>query len=65
LITLYERHVLHSLSIAKFISFKKGESVIDVGTGGGVPAVPLAILFPEVKFHLVDSIGKKIKVRVR
>lgn len=59
---LYERHVLHSLAIAKFISFKKGTRVLDVGTGGGFPGIPLAIYFPEVKFHLVDSVGKKIKV---
>ena len=59
---LYERHVLHSLAIAKFISFKKGTKVLDVGTGGGFPGIPLAIFFPDVNFHLVDSIGKKIKV---
>jgi 16S rRNA (guanine527-N7)-methyltransferase len=59
---LYERHILHSLGIAKFCSFKPGESVLDVGTGGGFPGIPLAILFPETAFHLVDSIGKKIKV---
>jgi len=59
---LYERHVLHSLSIAKFIRFTPGTRILDVGTGGGFPGIPLAILFPEVKFHLVDSIGKKIKV---
>jgi 16S rRNA (guanine527-N7)-methyltransferase len=59
---LYERHILHSLGIAKFISFKPGETVLDVGTGGGFPGIPLAILFPETQFHLVDSIGKKIKV---
>ena len=59
---LYERHVLHSLGIAKVISFPDGSTVIDAGTGGGFPGIPLAILFPEVKFHLVDSIGKKIKV---
>jgi 16S rRNA (guanine527-N7)-methyltransferase len=58
----YERHVLHSLAIAKLISFTPGTKVLDVGTGGGFPGIPLAILFPEVKFHLVDSIGKKIKV---
>ena len=59
---LYLNHVLHSLSIAKFISFKKGTSILDIGTGGGFPGIPLAILFPEVNFLLVDSIGKKIKV---
>jgi 16S rRNA (guanine527-N7)-methyltransferase len=59
---LYERHVLHSLGIAKVIQFKPGTTVLDVGTGGGFPGIPLAILFPECQFHLVDSIGKKIKV---
>lgn len=59
---LYVKHVLHSLAIAKVISFKPGTSVLDVGTGGGFPGIPLAILFPEVKFTLVDSIGKKITV---
>jgi 16S rRNA (guanine527-N7)-methyltransferase len=59
---LYERHVLHSLGIAKVMSFLPGENVLDVGTGGGFPGIPLAILFPETQFHLVDSIGKKIKV---
>ncbi len=59
---LYERHVLHSLGIAKVISFAAGTSVLDIGTGGGLPGIPLAILFPEVRFHLVDSTGKKIKV---
>lgn len=59
---LYEHHVLHSLAIGKFINFKEGTTVMDVGTGGGFPGVPLAILFPDVLFHLVDSIGKKIKV---
>lgn len=58
----YLHHVLHSLSIGKFLSFKTGSKILDVGTGGGFPGVPLAILFPEVQFHLVDSIGKKIKV---
>src|SRR3989304_3585532 len=58
----YERHVLHSLGIAKVISFKPKTKVLDVGTGGGFPGIPLAILFPECEFHLVDSIGKKIKV---
>ncbi|MGV3705118.1 MAG: 16S rRNA (guanine(527)-N(7))-methyltransferase RsmG [Arcticibacter sp.] len=60
--SLYLRHILHSLGIAKVISFLPGEKVLDVGTGGGFPGVPLAILFPETSFHLVDSIGKKIKV---
>lgn len=59
---LYMRHVLHSLGIAKVITFKPGTQVLDVGTGGGFPGIPLAILFPKVQFHLVDSIGKKIKV---
>ncbi|WP_316768194.1 16S rRNA (guanine(527)-N(7))-methyltransferase RsmG [Pedobacter frigiditerrae] len=59
---LYERHILHSLAIAKFCSFKAGEKILDVGTGGGFPGIPLAIMFPETQFHLVDSIGKKIKV---
>lgn len=59
---LYMHHVLHSLGIAKILHFKDGSSVMDLGTGGGFPGIPLAILFPEVKFHLVDSIGKKIKV---
>ncbi|MFX0557381.1 16S rRNA (guanine(527)-N(7))-methyltransferase RsmG [Maribacter sp. CXY002] len=59
---LYLRHVLHSLGIAKIQSFKPGSSVLDVGTGGGFPGIPLAILFPETQFTLVDSIGKKIKV---
>lgn len=59
---LYERHVLHSLGIAKILSFLPGEKVLDVGTGGGFPGIPLAIMFPETKFYLVDSIGKKIKV---
>jgi 16S rRNA (guanine527-N7)-methyltransferase len=58
----YERHVLHSLGIAKVISFKPKTKILDVGTGGGFPGIPLAILFPECEFHLVDSIGKKIKV---
>ncbi len=59
---LYLRHVLHSLGIAKIIQFKDGCNVLDVGTGGGFPGIPLAILFPEVSFTLVDAIGKKIKV---
>ena len=59
---LYMRHVLHSLGIAKIINFKDGSKILDVGTGGGFPGIPLAILFPECSFHLVDSIAKKIKV---
>ena len=59
---LYPHHVLHSLGIAKVISFRPGTHVMDIGTGGGFPGNPLAILFPEVQFHLLDSIGKKIKV---
>ena len=59
---LMTRHVLHSLAIAKFYQFKPGTKVLDVGTGGGFPGIPLAIMFPEVDFHLVDSIAKKIKV---
>ncbi len=59
---LYERHVLHSLAIANVLRFKDGSTVMDVGCGGGFPGIPLAILFPEVHFHLLDSIGKKIKV---
>lgn len=59
---LYEHHVLHSMAIAQIINFKPGTTVLDVGTGGGFPGIPLAILFPEVKFTLIDSIGKKIKV---
>ena len=59
---LYEHHVLHSLCIAKTISFTPGTNVMDLGTGGGFPGIPLAILFPDTKFHLVDSIGKKVKV---
>lgn len=58
----YERHVLHSLGIAKVIQFKSGTKLLDVGTGGGFPGIPLAILFPECQFMLIDSIGKKIKV---
>lgn len=59
---LYLRHVLHSLGIAKIQPFLPGSKILDVGTGGGFPGIPLAILYPEVQFHLVDSIGKKIKV---
>ena len=59
---LYERHILHSLAIAKVHTFSPGEKVMDLGTGGGFPGIPLAILFPQAHFHLVDSIGKKIKV---
>ena len=59
---LYLRHALHSLGIAKVVQFKPNTKVLDVGTGGGFPGIPLAILFPETQFHLVDSIGKKIKV---
>jgi 16S rRNA (guanine527-N7)-methyltransferase len=60
--SLYERHVLHSLSIAASFNFEPGTEIVDIGTGGGFPGVPLAIFFPEVQFHLVDSIGKKLKV---
>lgn len=59
---LYEKHVLHSLSIAKVCRFRAGASIIDIGTGGGFPGLPLAILFPECRFHLVDATGKKIRV---
>lgn len=59
---LYLHHVLHSLAIAKFVQFKPGKTVLDVGTGGGFPGIPLAIMFPETQFHLVDSINKKLKV---
>lgn len=59
---LYERHILHSLGIAKVMAFKPGTKILDVGTGGGFPGIPLAILFPDSQFLLVDSIGKKIKV---
>lgn len=55
-------HILHSLAIAKFISFKEGSRVMDIGTGGGFPGIPLAVMFPEVKFHLIDRIGKKLRV---
>lgn len=59
---LYTKHVLHSLGIAKVLAFKRGSKILDVGTGGGFPGIPLAILFPHVNFYLIDSIGKKIKV---
>jgi 16S rRNA (guanine527-N7)-methyltransferase len=59
---LYEKHILHSLSIARIIRFSGGTRILDVGTGGGFPGIPLAIMFPEAGFHLIDSIGKKIKV---
>jgi len=59
---LYERHILHSMSIAKVIQFKEGSRVMDLGTGGGFPGIPLAILFPETRFFLADSIRKKIRV---
>ena len=59
---LYEHHVLHSLGIARIIRFKPGTRVLDIGTGGGFPGIPLAILFPETEFKLIDSIGKKVKV---
>ena len=59
---LYINHVLHSLSIAKLVSFKNQTTILDVGTGGGFPGIPLAILFPNADFHLIDSIGKKVKV---
>ena len=59
---LYEHHVLHSLAIAKLLPFQPGTTIMDVGTGGGFPGIPLAILFPECQFLLIDSIGKKIKV---
>ena len=59
---LYEHHVLHSLAIAEMIRFKPGTKVMDLGTGGGFPGIPLAIMFPETSFYLVDSIGKKIRV---
>ena len=59
---LYEHHVLHSLGIAKVINFRPGTEIMDLGTGGGFPGIPLAIMFPDTHFHLVDSIGKKVKV---
>ncbi len=59
---IYTNHVLHSLAIVQFTTFTKGTKILDVGTGGGFPGIPLAIMFPEVSFHLIDSIGKKIKV---
>ncbi|MGI9525499.1 MAG: 16S rRNA (guanine(527)-N(7))-methyltransferase RsmG [Weeksellaceae bacterium] len=59
---LYERHILHSLAIAKVIEFQKDHKVLDVGTGGGFPGIPLAIMFPDTSFHLIDSIGKKVMV---
>jgi len=59
---LYEHHILHSMAIAKVINFQPGTTVMDIGTGGGFPGIPLAILFPEVQFTLIDSIGKKIRV---
>ena len=62
IVNLYEHHVLHSLAIGKFIDFQPGTKVMDLGTGGGFPGIPLAILFPDVHFHLVDSIGKKVAV---
>jgi 16S rRNA (guanine527-N7)-methyltransferase len=60
--SLYEKHILHSLAIAKIIKFRPGSNLLDVGTGGGFPGIPLAILFPDCRFVLIDSIGKKIKV---
>jgi len=60
--SLFEKHVLHSLAIGKVLKFRKGTRIFDVGTGGGFPGIPLAILFPETNFYLIDSIGKKIKV---
>ncbi|MGQ0738204.1 MAG: 16S rRNA (guanine(527)-N(7))-methyltransferase RsmG [Bacteroidota bacterium] len=60
--SLYEKHVLHSLSIAASFEFRPGSEIVDIGTGGGFPGIPLAIFFPEVKFHLADSIAKKLKV---
>src|SRR4051794_15803873 len=60
--SLYEKHVLHSLAIAAAFDFPAGSEIIDIGTGGGFPGIPLAIFFPEVSFHLVDSINKKLKI---
>ena len=60
--SLYEHHILHSLAIAKVLRFSEGSAVLDVGTGGGFPGIPLAILFPQCRFTLVDSVGKKVKV---
>lgn len=60
--SLYEKHVLHSLAIAKFVQFEKGTKILDIGTGGGFPGIPLAIMFPEAQFTLCDSIAKKIRV---
>jgi 16S rRNA (guanine527-N7)-methyltransferase len=60
--SLYEKHILHSLSMAAVFDFAAGLEIVDIGTGGGFPGVPLAIFFPQVKFHLVDSIGKKLKI---
>ena len=62
IVNLYEHHVLHSLAIAKYITFKPGTTIMDMGCGGGFPGIPLAIMFPDVQFHLVDSIGKKVRV---
>lgn len=59
---LYEHHVLHSMAIAKIVRFKPGTSILDFGTGGGFPGIPLAILFPECRFHLIDGTGKKVNV---
>ena len=59
---IYTNHILHSMAIAQFTSFSKDTSILDVGTGGGFPGIPLAIMYPDVSFHLIDSIGKKIKV---
>jgi 16S rRNA (guanine527-N7)-methyltransferase len=59
---LYERHILHSLGIARFLRFSEDTNILDAGTGGGFPGIPLAILFPDVRFHLIDSTGKKVKV---